>query len=214
MDNNIQFITCPNCGKTVNATHSSCWNCGMIYHQQAVQQPQQVYYQQQPGYNPQNSQQYTATTMYQPQANVEIISPTVNNIIGMIIALLGLIGCMISVFLPFMSANGFGYSDSKNLFDNSVDAFIILFLCIIDIIVVLCRCKTYGIDTIVSGFILLYFGGFHFVDIRKKISSIGYYGSIVKVGAGVYVLIICSILVIAGGFTLFAAQYNKKKFGR
>ena len=199
------LILCPNCKNYEYKGYQNCRRCGYFI---GYNQGQNLYN------NTSNLSNFQNNTRYQQSSTIQVINPSANNIIGTILTLLGLIGCMISVFLPFLSMSAFGYTDSQNLFDNSSDAYIILFLCLLDLIIVLCKCKTHGLDTIIVGIIMLSFSGFHFMDLKEKITQMGDYSSIVKLGSGIYVLIICSILVIAGGFTLFASQRSSKKINK
>lgn len=205
MDNNMQFRTCPNCGKQVNVTHPSCWSCGMTFYNQPVQQPQQMYYQQpQYNYNQQMQYQYTPQFYQQPQINP--------NLIGNIISLVGLCLCLVAVFLPYISVNVLGYSQAPNMFEmTSSDAYIILGICVINAIVLICRCKKFGIDTLVSGAILLFFAIFHANNVSSKIDELGEYSGFAKTGSGLYLLVIGALLVLIGGIVLCVMRVKNKK---
>lgn len=185
MDNGMRFRTCPNCRQQVNVNLPTCWNCGTSFYQ-----PQYVYTQ--------NQFQYA-----QPQSN------NMDNI-GMIVALIGLIMSAISVFLPYVSVNVFGYSQSENLFNNTSDAYIILALCVIDAIVLICRCRTFGIDTLVCSIILALLGIIHMSNMQDGINDMGDYSGFAKLEVGAYLLIIGALITFIGGISLCVNQANKR----
>lgn len=205
MDNqNNQYVLCPGCHNYEFRNMPQCRRCGYVFNNQM--RPQQQYY---PSYQQQSAFKSIMTNDVS-NIYVEVMNPHISGLIGMILALVGLIGSAISVFMPFITASAFGVSQSKPLFGNSSDAYAILFFCVADIIVVLCKCKTYGIDTILSGVFLLFIAIYHYLNTTENINEIDEYSVIAKVGAGNYMLIICGALVIIGGIVLCVAWYNKK----
>lgn len=193
MDANMQFRTCPNCGKTVNANHSTCWNCKMVFYQQPTQQ---TYYQQ-PQY-------------IQPNFRTQYNDGRVLNIVGMVIALVGFGLSLIALFLPYVSVNVFGYSQSESVIASTTDSYIIIGLCAIGIIIVACRCKTYGIDTMILSVFILFLTFFHIDNVTTKMDEIEYSG-FVKVGSGLYILLISGIIVLIGGIMLCVSHSKLKK---
>lgn len=129
---------------------------------------------------------------------------------GLIISMVGLIGCIASVFMPFIKASAFGFVQTENLFDNSSDAMIILILSAIGLIVCACKCKTYTVDTILIGILNAIVGFFQYSQLSKRIDELSEYSGMVSIGFGAYLLIISSILVIIGGIIMLAYKRNNK----
>lgn len=209
---------CPNCKNFINPTDKKCRVCGFILSQDIVQKKNYVLC---PGCNNYefNDQPkcrrcgYVFVNQYQMQYNPY---PTQNygeqntNLIGIILSLIGLIGCMISVFLPAISVSLLGYKESVTLFGNTSDAYIILVLCVINIITILCKCKTHGLDAVAVGIVNLFIAIAQITSIKNNMNE-SEFGSFASIGVGIYVLIICSLLIIAGGITLYVMQKKSKK---
>lgn len=190
MNNNMQFRICPNCGRQVNVAHPSCWSCGMALYQQPMPQ---MYYQ----------QQYQFQQFH--NKNIKVL-----DIIGMVVSLIGFVMSIIAVFLPYISIDVFGYSQKASVVETTNDTYIILGLCAIGIIVVACRCKTYGIDTMLISVILIFITFFHINNIKTKLDEIEYSG-FVKIGSGIYLLLISGIIILIGGIILCVAHSKKNK---
>lgn len=212
MDANMQFRQCPNCGSSVNVNLPSCWSCGMIFYQQPTQQPQPMYYQQ-PQYNYNQQMQYQQTLYQQaPQYNyaVPIHKPINAELIGMFVALIGIILTIISMFLPYVSANILGYKEVVSIFDSTNDSYIILIVCLIDAFILLLRKNTYGIDTFATGGLSLFFVLFHLNHINTKIADAGEYTNFIHIGTGIYLWLVSTLLIFGGGITLWKSQKDKK----
>lgn len=127
---------------------------------------------------------------------------------GLILSIIGLAGCIASVFMPFIKASAFGFVQTENLFDNSSDAVIILILSAIGLVVCSCKCKTYTVDTIVAGALNAIVGFVQYSQLSKRIDEMSEYSGMVSIGFGAYLLIVSSILTIIGGIIMLV--YKKQ----
>lgn len=200
---NQQLILCPNCRNYEYANIPQCRRCGYVFNNQFQQQ----YYP-----NFQRQGVFKNVAINNNSASVEVMDPNISGLIGTILVLIGLIGSAIAVFMPFITANTFGISQSEPLFGNSIDSYFILLICIFNAIFVICKFKTYIINTFLSGGFLLFLGIFHYINTSSNIEEIDEYYVIAKVGSGNYMLIIGSALVIVGSIVFCATKYNKKHF--
>lgn len=216
---------CPNCKNFINLKDKKCRVCGFILSQDIVQKKNYVLcpgcknyeYRNMPkcrrcGYVfiPQQQIQYQYPLGYeQPRQYQQIYMDPF--IFGIIISVIGFVSCIISVFLPYVKISAFGYEESINLFDNSFDAYIILLICVIGSIVCLCKCKTFTVDALISGIVLLAFSIYHINNATEKIDGLGEYSGFTKVGSGLYLFVIGSIVVTIGGIALCITNNNKKK---
>lgn len=238
---NYNYVLCPGCQNYEYNDEPKCRRCGYVLikpqqnmqintnqksYQQQVQQ--QVSTHQTQSYQPQYNQQYFQRNIpqsvqtqninqqqYYPQYNMQYqnINENYINIIATFLALIGLLIAIISVFLPFITFDMYGTDKSKNLFDNSSDAYIILIVSIANIIVLLCKTQTYKIDTVASGILIIFFAIFHAIDIKNKINNMNEYSQFVKVGTGCYLLLISGILVLIGGIILIVKNNQLKRVG-
>lgn len=214
---NMEYRVCPKCGIPLSMADVSCRNCGTVFyqeHQPSTQNynQQTQHYQQYSQYPNQHYQQQRCTSQYQqpiPQQYIERNGIYINNhTISTILSMVGLLLCIISVFLPYVSISALGYSETVSILDSTSDSFIILAICVVDAIVILCRCKTYGIDTIVTSIILAIISYIHIQHVQTKIDGLGEYSSLAKMGSGLYVLTIGALCMLIGGITLY--KYHKE----
>lgn len=106
----------------------------------------------------------------------------------------GLIGCavvLIANFLPFASVSAFGYSQSVSLMDDGKDGIIFLVLSIVTAVLIFIKNDTLAL---IAGVIT---GGIGIYEIIHTSSQLGVYASYVTKGAGYYLLLIGSIVLLA-----------------
>ena len=130
---------------------------------------------------------------------------------GLIVSMIGLVGCIASVFMPFIKASAFGFVQTENLFDNSSDAMIILILSAIGLVVCSCKCKTYTVDAIIVGILNAIVGFFQYSQLSERVDKLSEYSGMVSIGFGAYLLIVSSILTIIGGIIMFVYKRNNYK---
>ena len=108
--------------------------------------------------------------------------------------LVGLIACaviLIANFLPFASVGVMGYSQSVSLMDDGKDGIIFLALSIITAVLIFIKKDTIAL---ITGIIT---GGLGIYEIIHTNSQLGVYASYVTKGAGYYLLLIGSIVLLA-----------------
>ena len=177
------YVLCPSCNNYEFTNQPRCRRCGYVF----------------------NRQNFAYSFS---QAQLHDIQNS--NTIGIIIAILGVLGSIISVFLPYITVDAFGYADSVNMFENSIDAYVIIFISVLAFIVVVSKCATYEIDTLVVGIINLFFSIYHLAAISDKKASLGELRYFTKTGIGVYLLLISSILIFIAGIILLVSKNNRK----
>ena len=215
MDNNTYMHCCKycrNCNKQIDFQFNFCDKCGS---QLEIIYPNTVFQQPQLQYNTPNTfyyQSYGGNSNYQNSYSTQATNLQYTYIVGFILSVIGLIGCIISVFVPYVSANTFGYSESRSMLDNTSDSYIILVLSVIGILATISKS---GIANIIVGVINSAIGIIHIIYLNEKFSELDEYtATFAKIGPAVYILAICGILTFFGGCTILASRYNEKHFGR
>lgn len=221
----MNTITCPNCGCQTN--NQQCPNCGTVLYQQQAQQNNYMPYaqpQQQINHNYQqtnNRAYYNNQALQQnyPQYNMQQqyyqqpIPTQQNNTLYYIAVALGIIAsiiCAISVALPYYTVSAFGVSQSKALIEGS-DGLLIIGISLVPLLFSLpnSKQKKLGIGQAISALILFALA-FAEVNIVEDSDGFKEYSYLYHKGAGFYMLIIGSILVLIAG-ALFSEDYNIKK---
>lgn len=222
MNNNYKI--CYNCKQYCNINDTTCRYCGTKFAQPRPQFQTEVQSQSQGFYRNQQQQQYfqkmQQRQQYRPQTQQQQYYYPQNNptpdakkysMSGFILSIVGLIGSMLSVFLPYVELTGLGYKDSTIMFGNTTDSYIILVFAFLSLVFLLCKCKTYTIDVMLSGLLFVILGIYHYQYCSSQIvQSDDYSSTLVHVGFGLYLLLFSGILTLIGGITLFVYKRNNE----
>ena len=174
---------CMKCGQELHENDVFCPNCGA-----KVEEKETPNYQEQVK-NTFEDIKSTTTQFIQDKDTTGFGNKFIkqNNIIG----LLGCIIIVIACFLPFASVSVLSYSQSISLMSDGKDGIIFLVLSAITAGTILIK---KDMIALIAGIIT---GGLGLYEIFDTVSSLGAYSSYVTKGAGFYLLLIGSIVLLA-----------------
>lgn len=176
---------CMKCGQEINDKDLFCPNCGAKIERSNATTSQ---FQDQ-AKNTLNNLKNTASQYVQkdPSGLIQKTTGKMNYI-----ALAGCALIFLACFLPFASVSMFTISQSVSLMDSGKDGIVFIALTIVCIVLVFLKKDTLAL---IAGIIT---GGLGLYEIMSVKSQLGAYVSYVNMGAGYYLLLIGSIVLLAG----------------
>lgn len=187
MDNAQEmYVICPNCKQYVSSKNNFCHYCGYMLND--VNAPNFITF----------SQSLPANNYYVKKKNISY---------GFILGIISCIACFIGLFMPFVEIDVFGFTNSFEMFDTEFgDNFLI-----VTIIALVCILAKKGIPAIIFGFVLTSMMIEKTVDMNDLDFTVDNYdlSGFVTKGAGYYVMLIFSLLIIVAGIIICFEKKDK-----